>query len=97
SGLRRHFFRPRRIAIAPSSRGGYVFTVGDVQRVVSETAFIDSFVAVTGSAELDRYYVARPRPVGGIVLAGGGIVVAYVAAEVALVCAASNASSTPED
>jgi hypothetical protein len=89
-GLMLQFYRPRSIAVAPSARGGYVFTVGEAQRVVSETAVLDSFVALTGSNELERYRVARPRPIGGILLAGGGVVVAYLGAEVALACSASD-------
>lgn len=93
AGLMLQYFRPRRIAVAPSQRGGYVFTVGEMQKVVSEAAFLDSYATVTGAKDLDRYRVDRPRPVGGIILAGGGIVVAYVAAEVALVCSTSSAES----
>src|SRR5689334_21163714 len=48
TGLMLQFFRPRRIGITRSPGVGYVFTVGDVQRVATETAFIDSFVALTG-------------------------------------------------
>jgi hypothetical protein len=88
--LMMQFFRPRRIAVARARSGSYVFTLGDVERVVSETAFLDSFVALTGSNELDRFRVARPRPVGGILLAAGGVAVAYVAGGIALGCAAAD-------
>jgi hypothetical protein len=84
------FYRPRGAAIARSPRGGYVFTIGEVQRVATETAFIDSYVALTGSHDLDRYRMDRPRPVGGIILVGGGIIVAYGFGEWALFCAAGN-------
>jgi len=87
------YYRPRRIAVARSTQGGYVFTVGEAQRVVSETALIDSYVALTGSNDLDRYRVVRPRPVGGIVLVAGGVAVAYGFGEWALYCAAGNSEA----
>jgi hypothetical protein len=59
------FYRPRQIAAAPSAQGGYVFTAGEARKVISENTFLDSYLALTGSNDLERYRVVRPRPGAG--------------------------------